>query len=351
MRQVADEDLLTKNKHEENQIFTLKITTLFMKKLFLILFISIANFLLAGNDPYLKITVAKDGSGDFTSIQKAINSIRDLGPAEALIFIKSGIYHEKVVIPSSKHKIILEGENKDSTVIINNDFSGKQDDLNEKMTTFNSYTLLVMADDIKISNLTIQNSSCNEGQAVSLHVEGDRFVIRNSNILGCQDTVYAATNHSRQFFENCSIEGTTDFIFGQATVVFKNCTIKSMADSYITAAATEADRKYGFVFIDCRLTAKEGITKVYLGRPWRPYAKTVFINTNMEKHILPEGWNPWKGDKMFPDKEKTAYYAEFGSKGEGGTTAKRVKWSRQLTQKDLKNYTLDMIFDGWNPNQ
>ncbi|ANF49938.1 pectin esterase [Chryseobacterium glaciei] len=320
-----------------------------MKKIFLIFFISITQFLFAENESYIKITVAKDGSGDFTSIQKAINSIRDLGPAEALIFIKSGTYNEKIVIPSSKHKITLEGENKDNTIITNNDFSGKLDSFNEKMTTFNSYTLLVMGDDIKISNLTIQNSSCNEGQAVSLHVEGDRFIIKNSKILGCQDTIYSATNHSRQYFENCYIEGTTDFIFGQATVVFKNCTIKSLADSYITAAATESDRQYGFVFFNCQLTAKEGITKVYLGRPWRPYAKTVFINTEMGKHILPEGWNPWKGDKMFPDKEKTAYYAEFGSKSDGGNTTNRVNWSHQLTKKDLKNYTLEKIFNDWKP--
>ncbi|CAA7194122.1 pectinesterase family protein [Chryseobacterium potabilaquae] len=322
-----------------------------MKKLFLILFILITQFLLAGNDPYIKITVAKDGSGDFTSIQKAINSIRDLGPSEALVLIKSGTYNEKVIIPSSKHKIILEGENKNNTIITNNDFSGKPDSFNEKMTTFNSYTLLVMGDDINISNLTIQNSSCNQGQAVSLHVEGDRFIIKNSIILGCQDTIYSATNHSRQYFENCDIEGTTDFIFGQATVVFKNCTIKSLADSYITAAATEADRAYGFVFLNCKLIAKEGITKVYLGRPWRPYAKTVFIHTEMGKHIVPEGWNPWKGDKMFPDKEKTAYYAEFGSKGEGGNTSHRVSWSKQLAKKDLKNYTLEKIFNGWNPHK
>lgn len=320
-----------------------------MKKLLVIFFISIISFLFAGNEPYVTITVAQDGSGDFNSIQKAINSIRDLGPAEALIVIRPGTYREKVVIPSSKHKITLAGENKETTIITNNDFSGKTDASNEKMTTFNSYTLLVMGDDITVRNLTVRNSSCNEGQAVSLHVEGDRFMMIDSNILGCQDTLYAATNHSRQYFENCYIEGTTDFIFGQATAVFKNCTIKSLADSYITAAATEANRPYGFVFMHCQLTAKEGITKVWLGRPWRPYAKTVFINTAMGKHILPEGWNPWKGDKMFPDKEKTAYYAEYGSRGEGGNTGQRVSWSHQLTGKDMKNYTLEKILNGWNP--
>uniref|UniRef100_A0AAU6WJH3 Pectinesterase n=1 Tax=Chryseobacterium endophyticum TaxID=1854762 RepID=A0AAU6WJH3_9FLAO len=146
--------------------------------------------------------------------------------------------------------------------------------------------------------------------------------MKDSKILGCQDTLYAATNHSRQYFENCYIEGTTDFIFGQATAVFRNCTINSLADSYITAAATEADRTYGFVFLDCQLTAKEGITKVYLGRPWRPYAKTVFIDTTMGKHILPEGWNPWKGDKMFPDKEKPHPMQNTEAKAKAGTSGK-----------------------------
>ena len=321
-----------------------------MKKLFLILFISITNFLLAGNEPYITITVAQDGSGQFISIQKAITSIRDFGPGEALVKIKAGTYHEKIVIPSSKHKITLQGENKENTIITSDDYSGKTDALNEKMTTFNSYTLLIMSDDIKISDITIQNSSCNQGQAVALHVEGDRFSIKNSKILGCQDTVYTGGNHSRQLYENCYIEGTTDFLFGSATVVFKSCTIKSLANSYITAASTDQSKEFGYVFFDCKLIAKEGINKVFLGRPWRPYAKTVFINTEMGNHIVPEGWNPWKGDKMFPDKDKTAYYAEFGSKGEGGKTENRVAWSHQLTKKEAKKYTIKNIFGDWKPN-
>ncbi|MFC4162639.1 pectinesterase family protein [Epilithonimonas zeae] len=323
-----------------------------MKKLFSFLgFLSL--ILSFAQSPYITITVAKDGSGDFTTVQNAINSIRDLGPAEAFIKIKSGIYNEKIVIPSSKHLITIEGEDKENTIITNDDFSGKLNPLtNEKLNTFNSYTFLVVGDNIKVSNLTIKNSSCNQGQAVALHVEGDRFVMKNSKILGCQDTLYAATDHSRQYYENCYIEGTTDFIFGQATVVFKNCEIKSLANSYITAAATSKDNQFGFVFIDCHLTAKEDITKVYLGRPWRPFAKTVFINTTMESHILLEGWNPWKGDKMFPDKEKTAFYAEFGSKGNGSNPDKRVEWSHQLSGKELKNYSIENIFkksDNWIP--
>lgn len=321
-----------------------------MKKLLLILIISATNFVLAQSNPYITVTVAQDGSGQFKSIQQAITSIRDFGPSEALVKIKAGTYNEKIVIPSSKHKITLQGESKENTIITNDDYSGKMDPLNQKMTTFNSYTLLVMSDDVKISNLTIKNSSCNQGQAVALHVEGDRFIVKNSNILGCQDTVYTGGNHSRQYYENCFIEGTTDFIFGSATVVFKNCTIKSLANSYITAASTDQSKEFGYVFFDCKLIAKEGINKVFLGRPWRPYARTVFINTEMGNHILPEGWNPWKGDKMFPDKDKTAYYAEYNSKGEGGNTSQRVPWSHQLTKKEAKKYSIKNIFGDWKPN-
>jgi pectinesterase len=305
------------------------------------------------NTPYITITVAQDGSGNFTSIQKAINSIRDLGPAEALVKIKAGVYNEKIVIPSSKHLISLQGESAASTIISNNDFSGKINPATQdKMTTFNSYTLLITGDDIKLENLTIRNTSCNEGQAVSLHVEGDRFSAVNCNITGCQDTLYTATSHSRQFYKNCHIEGTTDFIFGQATVVFSDCTIKNLSDSYITAAATTPKQQYGYVFFNCNIIAKEGITKCYLGRPWRPYAKTVFIDCSMDKHILPEGWHPWDGDKMFPDKQKTCYYAEYNSKGSGASPSKRVSWSHQLSKKELKNYTPLQIVagtDNWVP--
>ncbi|SHJ94537.1 pectinesterase family protein [Epilithonimonas mollis] len=323
-----------------------------MKKLFSFLSFSFVILSLA-QSPYITITVAKDNSEDFNTIQSAINSVRDLGPGEALIKIKSGIYNEKVVIPSSKHWITIEGESKENTIITNDDFSGKLNSATkEKFNTFNSYTCLVAGDNIKISNVTIKNSSCNQGQAVSLHVEGDRFIMKNSKVIGCQDALYAARDHSRQYYENCYIEGTTDFIFGQATAVFKNCEIRSLADSYITAAATSKENPYGFVFMDCHLTSKEGIANVFLGRPWRPFAKTVFINTRMENHILPDGWNPWKGDKMFPDKEKTVFCGEFNSTGKGANPDKRVEWSHQLSEKDIKNYTLDRIFnrsDFWVP--
>lgn len=306
-----------------------------------------------------EITVAQDGTGNYKTIQEAVNAVRDLGEVRVKIFIKKGTYHEKLVVPSWKTNISLIGEDKESTVVTNNDFSGKvypggQDAFGkDKFSTYTSYTVLVQGNGVEIENLTIANTSGAVGQAVALHVEGDRFAINNSRLLGFQDTLYAATAQSRQFYKNCYIEGTTDFIFGEATAVFLDCTIKSLSNSYVTAAATRPGQKFGFVFLNCVLIADATVNKVYLGRPWRPHAKTVFINCDLGTHIVPDGWNPWKGDAMFPDKEKTAFYAEFGSKGPGAASAARVRWSHQLSGKAAKLYTVKNILagiDSWNPS-
>ena len=295
--------------------------------------------------------VAQDGSGNFKTIQEAINAVRDLSQQQVTIHIKKGVYREKLVIPSWKTKISLVGESKENTVITGNDYSGKEfpgKDATgkDKYTTYTSYTLLVQANDFTAENLTIENTAGRVGQAVALHVEGDRCMIKNCRLLGNQDTLYAATEDSRQYYKDCYIEGTTDFIFGEATVVFQNCIIKSLSDSYITAAATTPRQKFGFVFFDCRLEADASATKVYLGRPWRPYAKTVFINTQMGSHILPEGWDNWRN----PENEKTVLYAEYKSSGEGAKKERRVKWSKQLSRKEVKQHTFKNIFGlSWLP--
>ncbi|MFC4211954.1 pectinesterase family protein [Pedobacter lithocola] len=306
-----------------------------------------------------EITVDKNGKGNFTIIQEAVNSIRDLGEVQVKIFIKNGTYQEKIFIPSWKTKIALIGESKEHTIITFDDFSGrmnpKKDALGlDKINTYTSFTVLVQADDVSLENITIANSAGRVGQAVALHVEGDRFVAKNCNILGNQDTLFPATENSRQFYTNCYIEGTTDFIFGKATAVFENCTIKSLTNSYITAAATSQRQKFGFVFLNCKLIAADGVDKVYLGRPWRPYAKTVFLNADLGAHIIAEGWNAWKGDVMFPDKEQTAFYAEYKNIGAGANPKSRVKWSRQLTDKEAKHYTIENILKGadeWDPTK
>ncbi|TCD29521.1 pectin esterase [Pedobacter psychrodurus] len=304
------------------------------------------------------ITVAQDGSGNYKTIQEAVNSVRDLGEKEVKIHVKNGTYKEKLIIPSWKIKISIIGEDAEKTIITCGDYSGKPNPMsndafgNPNFSTYTSFTVLVKGNDIHLENLTIINSSGRVGQAVALHIEGDRFIAKNCKFLGNQDTLYAAIENSRQYFQDCYIEGTTDFIFGKATVVFQNCTIKSLSDSYVTAASTSAQQKFGFVFINCKLIADPAVAKAYLGRPWRPYAKTVFITCDLGKHILPEGWNPWKGDLMFPNKELTVFYAEYKNKGDGASPKTRLPWAKQLTDKEAKNYTLKNILGGvdqWNP--
>jgi pectinesterase len=274
------------------------------------------------------------------------------------IHIKKGTYHEKLVIPSWKTHISLIGEDKENTIITNDDYSGKpvaggKDAFGrDKFSTYTSYTVLVAGNNFIAENLTIINSAGRVGQAVALHIEGDRCIVRNCKLLGNQDTLYTATATSRELFQDCYIEGTTDFLFGEATVVFQRCIIKSLVNSYITAAATTSLQKYGYVLMNCKLIADELVNKEYLGRPWRSYAKTIFLNTEMGAHIIPQGWDPWKGDSMFPDKEKTAYYAEYKNTGPGANPKARVQWSHQLTDQEAKQYTIKNILggsDNWDP--
>lgn len=303
--------------------------------------------------------VTADGSGDYKTIQEAVNAVRDLSDKHVTIHIKNGVYREKLVVPSWKTNITLAGESEENTIITYDDFSGKpvpggKDGFGrDKFSTYTSYTVLVQGNDIAFENLTIQNTAGRVGQAVALHVEGDRFVAKHCRILGNQDTLYVAKEDSRQYFTDCFIEGTTDFLFGEATVVFENCTIKSLTDSYVTAASTRRNQQYGYVLIGCKLIAAETVKKVFLGRPWRPYAKTVYIHCELGSHISPQGWDPWKGDLMWPEKEKTTLYAEYKNTGAGAGTAERVNWSKQLTDKEAAKYTVTHILSGkdhWTPN-
>ncbi|MEJ5963786.1 pectinesterase family protein [Pedobacter immunditicola] len=289
------------------------------------------------------IVVAKDGSGDFKTVQDAVNSVRDFSEQKVVIYIKPGVYKEKLVIPSWKVNIKLLGAGKDSTTITYNDYSGANG-----IITFTSYTVLVQGNGFSAEALTIENTAGSVGQAVALHVEADRVFILNCHIKGNQDTLYPSSENSRQYYLNCEIEGTTDFIFGAATAVFENCLIRSKRNSYITAASTGDKQKYGFVFLNCTLIADEAVSRVYLGRPWRSHAKTVFINTNMGKHIVPAGWRTWNDN----NNHLKSFYAEYRSYGPGGDSSQRVDWSNQLDKKMLKAYTIENIFstiNGWNP--
>jgi pectinesterase len=204
-----------------------------------------------------------------------------------------------------------------------------------KNSTFYTYTLLVEANDIVLKNLTIENSSGEVGQAVALSIFSGNVAVINCRILGNQDTLYAS-GKGKQYYKNCYIEGTTDFIFGSATAFFENCEIHSKKDSYITAASTPKDTAFGYVFKDCNLTASNNVSKVYLGRPWRIYAKTVFINCTLGKHISPEGWHNWSK----PEAQTNTFYAEYKSNGAGSSTTNRVIWSHQLTKSQAKEFSI-----------
>lgn len=291
--------------------------------------------------PKYDIVVAKDGSGDYKYIQDAIDAVRAFTPKRITIFIRNGTYKEKVQIPAWVTDISLIGESTENTIITYDDHAGRG-----KMGTFETYTLRIEGNNINVENLTIQNTAGPVGQAVALHVEGDRLIFRNCRFLGNQDTIFASGENSRQYYVNCYIEGTTDFIFGPATALFEDCHIHSKKNSYITAASTPSWVKWGYVFKDCTFTAAPDVNEVYLGRPWRDYAKTVFINCTFGEHILPEGWHNWSR----PEAEKTTFYAEYNNKGPGAKTDKRVPWSHQLTQQQAAEYTPEKIFAGDTEN-
>ena len=299
--------------------------------------------------PYVRhydFVVAKDGSGDFFTVQEAINAVPDFRKeGRTTIYIRKGVYKEKLIIPASKINVSLIGA--EGAVISGDDYASKPNRFGENMSTSGSSSCYIYAPDLICENLTFENTAGRVGQAVACFVAGDRVIFRNCRFLGNQDTLYNFGKHCRQYFEDCYIEGTVDFIFGSSTAVFNRCIVHSLSKGYLTAPSTPQDEAYGYVFIDCRLTAADGVEKVYLARPWRPYAKSVFIHCEMGGHILPVGWHNWNKK----DAEKTIFFAEYENTGAGAATKKeRAKFGHQL--KNLKGYSIEEILageDGWNP--
>ncbi len=289
--------------------------------------------------------VAKDGSGDFTTIQAAFDAVPHFRKVTTTIYVKDGIYKEKLILPSSKNKVALRGESAEKTIITNDDYAQKKNRFGEEMGTTGSSGFYVFGNEFTAKNITFENSAGPVGQAVAVRVDGDQIIFENCRFLGNQDTLYPHGEKSRQYYKNCYIEGTVDFIFGWSTAVFEGCDIFCKTSGYVTAASTLEETPYGFVFINCKITGDAPDGSFYLGRPWRPFAKTVFIECEMSKVIKDEGWHNWNKK----DAEQTTFYAEFKNRGEGYTPGKRVKWSHQLTKKERQGYTLEKIFDGWIP--
>ncbi len=276
------------------------------------------------------IVVAADGSGDYSTIGAAIKKIRGDSEEKIRIYVKDGIYHEKILVNYTVNNLTIEGESRHGTVITNGDYAS----LNN-MGTSGSYTLRIDGNNVTLKNLTIENSAGRVGQAVALHTTGDKIHVIDCNITGNQDTLYASGRNARNLYDNCYICGTVDFIFGAATALFRNCHIHALGNGYLTAASTAIDNPIGYVFHKCKVTAADEAEKVYLGRPWRPYACTYFIECELPANIVPEGWHNW--GKV--ENESTARYAEYKCSGPGANAAQRVGWCRTLTGMEADDVT------------
>ena len=319
---------------------------------------------LAKSLQYYHFVVSADGHGDFMTVQEAIDACPDYSHQEITrILVRGGVYKELVSIPHTKFRLYIKGENAENTLITFDKYAKKPwPGRDFPMGTSGSASIYIHASYITFEDLSFENSAGEGkeiGQAVAVFTDGDFLFFNRCRFLGNQDTLYTYGRFGkfggikRNYFKDCYIEGTTDFIFGTSIAFFENCRIHSKKNSYVTAASTLQGQKYGYVFLNCKLTADEGIDKCYLGRPWGAYAKTVFINCELGGHILPEGWHDWEKEGK-PDTKKNSYYAEYGNYGPGAR-GPRVKWAHTLKGKDLQDYTFAKVMyqeqDGivWDP--
>ena len=282
-----------------------------------------------------EIVVAADGSGDFKTVQEAVDEVPDNNAQPIVIQIRPGVYKEQIRVSAGKRFLTFRGEDPRRTVLT---FRISAQEAGNTRLAFSTY---VNANDFRAENLTFENSFGTGSQAVALFVDADRASFKNCRFLGWQDTLFV--NGNRHLFQDCYIEGHVDFIFGTASAVFENCTIHSKGKGYVTAHYRTSDQENtGFVFYRSRLTGQDTGNGVYLGRPWRPYARVVFIECWLDGHILPEGWDNWRD----PAREKTAWFAEYNSKGPGANSKARVAWSRQLTAAEASEFARARFFSG-----
>lgn len=287
-----------------------------------------------------RIVVAADGTGDVKTVQEAVDRVPEFNIHRVVIHIKPGTYKEQIKILQTKPFITLQGEDPLTTTLSFNLSAKTSGD------TRLSYTVYVGGSDFRAENITFENTYGVGSQAVATYVNTDRVIMRNCRFVGWQDTLFA--HGGRQYYKDCYIEGHVDFIFGNGTAVFENCTIHSKGAGYVTAhwRVNDSDTN-GFVFLHCKLNGVDG-ARVFLGRPWRPFGRVVFIECWMDAHIRPEGWDNWRD----PAREKTARFAEYRSTGPGANPSQRVAWSKQLSDQEIAPFATKVFLkgiDNWNP--
>jgi len=292
-----------------------------------------------------KVTVAQDGSGDYTTVQAALDAVPVNNTSPVIIFIKKGIYKEKLFLDSSRKFVSIVGENNLNTILTYDDHTGKVSPKGDTINTRTSWSFLIKADNFSATDITFQNDAgFTAGQAVAVESDGDKARFINCRFIGFQDVLLANGERSRQYYNNCYIEGTTDFIFGSATVWFEGCTIHSKKNSHVTAASTPVAKRFGYVFNHCNLTGDTSLHSVSLGRPWRPYAAVLYMHCYIGAHIKPEGWSNWNNT----DNYKTTRYAEYKNYGPSSDPSKRIPWSKQLSDEEIKEYTIENVLSGWD---
>jgi pectinesterase len=303
---------------------------------------------LAFASPKADVVVAADGTGNYTSLQEAISAApmkTDPAAPRWVIFVKAGSYPERIYVQRERGQIHVIGEDAEKTIVTYGLHANLPGPDGKPIGTFRTPTLQIDGDGMIWENITLANSAGPVGQALALRADGDRLEFRHCRFLGWQDTILV--NRGRHYFADCYIEGHVDFIFGGATAYFERCHVHCLRDGYITAASTPKDQPFGFVFANCKITGEPGV-KTYLGRPWRDFAKTVFLHTEMSDVVRPEGWHNWNK----PHAEQTTSYAEFGSSGAGAEAARRAKWTKPLSADEAAKLTRESVLagaDSWCP--
>ena len=298
--------------------------------------------------PYLaaNLTVAANGSGDYRTVQEAVDAVPDKSAARTIITIKPGVYKEHLVVSRDKINLTLRGEDAETTVLTNDLHVKSLGEDGKEVGTIGSASCVISADDFRAENLTFENNAPHVAQALAIYVQGDRAEFRKCRFLGYQDTI--RVRKGRQYFEDCLITGRTDFIYGEATAWFERCHIHvAETGGWITAANTPQEQPYGLIFSNCLITGEPNVQEM-LGRPWRPYAHTVWLHTRMSDAVNPLGWNNWGN----ADNEKTVRYAEYNSTtldGKPLDISKRVPWAKQLSADEAAQYTLDNVMGDWAP--
>lgn len=319
----------------------------------LVLFFYAASALASGgtvNGVAADIIVAPDGSGGFKTVQDAIDSIPADNAKPKVVYIKPGTYHEKIHI--KQPFVHLIGQDAQTTILTYDDYAKKAGPSGNPLGTFGSFSITITGQEFQADNITFENPSAPRktvAQAVALGVDSDRAIFRNCRMLANQDTLYA--NSGRQYYYQCLISGDVDFIFGNAAAVFDHCEIHSTGKGYLTAQSRTSDAQdTGYILTDCKLTADSAVPdgSVYLGRPWRTYARVVYLHCDLGPQINPAGWLKWRS----ADTDMKAFYAEYDCTGPGAATDQRVDWSRQLTQAEAQQFSKENFLkgdDGWAP--